>query len=331
MKKIIISFFFLFVSTAIFSQADTLYLQKNKKIACKILEINDTEIRYKIASNPEGPLYVIDKSSVNKYTLANGFTELLLPDELSLENEHKEIIGNRQVIKLHPFSIANNQISLAYEKVIKVGMNIDAEAGYINSELGSTNTLFRNSGLNNSIRNNGFYFKPGIKFFLGQDFSVKGLKYAHPLKGRYIKLDLAVSYINFEDLSLVYYGQSTYPYQGAVPTQTVYSNLNSVAYGGFVNYGRQFILGNILTMDYYIGAGFTGQTQTYSNPDFFNNPFTNSQNYNYNYYGRENTSIYNYHGFLRIPNSGLSFTAGFRIGYIIPDTKAKNNRKPIAH
>ena len=329
MRKIIVAFFFVFISGTIFSQADTLYLQKNKKIACKISEINESEIKYKLATNIDGPAYVIEKTSVNKYTLSSGFTELILPDELSLENEHKEILGNRQVIKIQPFGFAFNHISFAYESVIKVGMNLDVEAGYINSELGSTNSIFRNSGINNSLHNSGFYFKPGIKFFLGQDFSVKGLKYAHPLKGRYIKLDLAVSYINFQDLSMTYYSQNGYPYNnGPGLMQTVYSNMNTIAYGGFVNYGRQFILGNILTLDYYVGVGFTGQSQAYSNPSFLTNPFPNTTNYNYNYYGNETNNTYNYHGFLRVPTIGLSFTAGFRIGYIIPERSKNKKKKP---
>jgi hypothetical protein len=325
MKKIAFSFVLILCVIISFSQSDTLFLQKNKKVACKIIEINEFEIKYRSAENLDGPIYIIDKSTVNRYKLSNGFTELFIPDELSIENEHKEILSNRQVIKINPFSFAFNHISFAYESVIKVGMNLDVEAGYINSEINpEVSTLFK-SGLNNSIHNSGMYFKPGIKFFLGEDFSIKGLKYAHPLKGRYIKLDLAVSYINFQDLSHVY---SSYYNNYSVATQTVYSNMNAVAYGGFVNYGRQFILGNILTLDYYAGVGFTGQSITYSNPNFFTNPFPNAQNNYYNY-GNDKNNTSNYYGFLRVPTLGLSFTAGFRIGYIIPhkDTKKTHINK----
>jgi hypothetical protein len=318
MKKLL-SFVFVFVSLISVSQSDTIYLLKNKKVACKILEISDLEIKYRAAGNMDGPLYIIDKNSVTKYTLSNGFTEQIAKDELSIENEHREILGNRQVIKFSPFSFAFSHLSFAYESVIKVGMNLDVEAGYINSEINPDGAnLIRTGGYNNSIHNSGVFFKPGVKFFLGEDFSVKGLKYAHPLKGRYIKLDLAVSYINFEDMSMVHYNYNN----GAPTTNTVYTDMNTVAYGGFVNYGRQFILGNILTLDYYVGVGFTGQSETYSNPDFFN-----TQNNN-NYYQMERRNYTaNYHGFLRVPTLGLSFTGGFRIGYIIPQKSA--NKKPI--
>jgi len=244
----------LFCSIAIgFAQqatpVDTLFTNKNQKIACKIYEINEFEIRYRMANALDGPVYVIDKSSIRKYTLSNGYSELIIPDELSLENEHKEIIGNREVIKFSPFGIAFNHISLSYEKVIKVGMNIDAEAGFINSSI--NNGSFSNAGMNPNRYHVGAYIKPGIKFFLGQDFSVKGLKYAHPLKGRYVKLDIALAYLNFQGIETTLYPSYTYQYPSPPMTSTIIStDLNAFSYGGFVNYGRQFILGNILTLDY---------------------------------------------------------------------------------
>jgi hypothetical protein len=316
-----------FVSIGL-SQSDTLFLKNNKKTSCKIFEINEYEIKYRAGDLLDGPIYVIDKTTVIKYKLANGFTEMLLPDELSLEHEHKEILGNRQVIKIHPFSFAGSHIGFAYEKVIKVGMNLDIEGGYINSSITNSNNNWSSLNsyylFNNNPMYSGLYFKPGIKFFLGQDFSVRGLKYAHPLKGRYIKLDLAVSYLNYRDLAMVYQSSPVYP--GSIATRTVYSDFNTVAYGGFVNYGRQFILGNILTMDYYFGVGFTGRSNSYSNKDFFKDPFNNNNNI---YYGMDRYFInpYNYHTFLRVQNLGLSFTAGFRIGYIIPDKKARPKQK----
>jgi len=93
--------------------------------------------------------------------------------------------------------------------------------------------------------------------------------------------------------------------------------VSTVAYGGFVNYGRQFILGNILTMEYYFGVGYTGQSYSYSNPNF-----TSVNNGNYGYFDQAR-NISNYYGFMRIPTVGLSGTAGFRIG-ISSQTKLRS-------
>jgi len=319
MKKIVLSFLALLFFVIAHSQSDTLFTKKQKKVICKITEINELDIKYTLAGNPDGPVYVVNKATIFKYTLSNGYTELIVPDELSLENEHADIIKNRQVIKISPFSAVNNQVSLSYEKVIKVGMNLDVELGYSNSSF-SENEIFSNWYMGNTF-NYGFYLKPGMKFFLGQDHSVRGLKYAHPLKGRYIRLDLAVSYLQFKDAIAYVYSMTPGPYGGYYTTyKTTKTDISTLAYGGFVNYGRQFILGNILTIEYYVGVGFTGQSYSYSNKEYaskINNP--------YNYYDAKYIS--NYHGFYRTQTVGLSGTAGLRIGYIIPVKQKPGSHK----
>jgi len=313
MKKLIFLSVLFFSAATIFSQTDTLFTGK-KKIPCKIMEISEIEFKYKLAELPDGPMYVIDRSKVSKYTLSSGYTEIIVADEMSLELEHKEILGNREVIKVQPFSLALNYISIGYEKVIKVGTNLDIEAGYINNAM-TTNQSFYSYGINSyngAPFCYGFYIKPGVKFFLGQDFSVKGLKYAHPLKGRYIKLDLAISYLNLRDVTRVIYTNYGY-YAG--PSGTVTSDISSTAFGGMINYGRQFILGNVLTLDYYFGLGYTFQSNGYSNPVYLN---TGSSSY---YRSDDAKNISRYGAFARIPGIGISGTMGLRIGYIIPSKK----------
>lgn len=317
MKKLILTSILACFFMIVHSQSDTLFTKKKQKILCKIVEITETDLKYKRSELPDGPVYVISKDAVYKYVLSNGYTEIVLPDELSIENEHGSIIKNRSAIKISPFSPVNNQITVAYEKVIRVGMNLDFELGYSNSNINSNQELSGWS-MGNAF-NYGFYVKPGVKFFLGQDYSVKGLKYAHPLKGRYIRLELAASYLNYQDVT-TYVPTPISPGSGYnynyFPVKT---DVNSIAYGGFVNYGRQFILGNMITLEYYLGVGFTAQSNSYTNKSY-----TNSLSTLY-YYGNDADNITNYHGFMRTPSLGLSGTIGFRIGYILPD-KASNER-----
>jgi hypothetical protein len=327
MKRIVLFIAVVLMAKFAVAQTDTLFSGK-KAIPCKIVEISESEFKYKKAELMDGPTYVIDRSKVTKYTLAGGFSEIVVPDEMSVEHEHKEILGNRSVIKIQPFSLALNYISIGYEKVIRVGTNLDIEAGYMNNAM-TTNSNFYGYGINSyngTPFTYGFYFKPGVKFFLGQDFSVKGLKYAHPLKGRYIKLDLAVSYLNIQNVGYYQYNYNNpYPYYYNSGT-LVSTDINSIAAGGFINYGRQFILGNVLTLDYYVGFGYTFQTNSYTNSSYMS-----TQNV---YFRGEANSIYRYGAFVRIPGVGISGTAGLRIGYIIPSKKAaalpkKANATPI--
>jgi hypothetical protein len=319
MKKLLLTTSIVLFSILTYSQTDTIFTKKKEKIACKITEIGEFDIRYRLAGLTDGPIYTVNRLSVVKYTLSNGFTEVIVPDELLLENEHRDIIANRSVIKIHPFSMVNNQFSFAYEKVIKVGMNLDIEAGFSNSNINPQTGL----GVSNTIFNSGFYIKPGVKFFLGQDFSIRGLKYAHPLKGRYIKLDIAVSYLNYQNMRR-FESTGTYP---SVVTRTINSDMNVVSYGGFVNFGRQFILGNVLTLDYYAGMGFTGINYSYSNSSIVSGTQTTGR---YLSGGNfiEGRYVSNFHGFLRTSFLGMSFTAGFRLGYIIPEktTRTKSRK-----
>ncbi len=322
MKKVV-TLFLIFISVSCFSQSDTLYLLSNKKITCKILEINDLEIKYKPETKGEGPLYIIDKTTVLKYTLANGFTELILKketvlinNEMPAEQVRKEIAGNWEVIKLSPFSVAFSHISIAYERVIKKGMNLEITCGYSNSGINPDELKLFKTGYSKGSHYAGAFIKPGIKFFFGDEFSDKNIKYVHPLKGNYVKLDLGVSYLNAKNLTATY---SMYTSTTGVVSQTTNSNLTTIAYGGFVNYGRQAILSNVLTMECYVGIGFTGKSETYSNPAFFTSPFPQNA-----YTEDKNSYTSDYHGFLRVPTLGLSFTAGFNIGYIIPQ---KNRNK----
>jgi hypothetical protein len=55
---------------------DTLYTVSGQKIAAKVIEINQTEIKYKKASNLDGPVYVIDKTDVALIEYKNGSKEL---------------------------------------------------------------------------------------------------------------------------------------------------------------------------------------------------------------------------------------------------------------
>ena len=325
MKKLFLTSVLLCFSVVLYSQADTLYTKTQKKMPCKIVEISESDIRYKILENLDGPIYVISVSKVYKYTLSNGYSEMLLPDELSVEFQHASIMNSKSVVKVQPFSFVNNQISIAYEQVIKTGINLDVELGYINNSITEESsyygtTLYSASG--KPAFCTGVYLKPGVKFMIGQDYSLKGMKYAHPLKGRYIKLDLAVSFMNFQNVTYI---TTPYPYTYYPIYYNNVSDVNTMAYGGFVNYGRQFILGNILTLEYYLGLGLTGQADKY-----YNTSTTIPNQFGYNsYYSSEAKYIGNYHAFYRWSEVGLSFTAGFRVGYIIPEKKPNAVKQTI--
>jgi hypothetical protein len=332
MKKLGFLCLFMVLLLTGYSQSDTLHLKGSKKIPCKITEIGETEIKYKSPDNLDGPVYVVALSKVYKYTLAIGTSVIVTPDELLIENQHNEIMSARSVIKIHPFSFVNNQISMAYEQVIKMGTNLDVEVGYINNSImpnTSSGNFYTSTGKTAPLT--GFYLKPGVKFLLGQDYSLKGMKYAHPLKGRFLRLDVVFSYMNYQNVassvgSPTVVQSPNYPYTQTVTATNRNSDINILGYGGMINYGRQFILGNIMTFEYFVGVGVTGQSYSYNNSKTETttsvyDPY-NSNYYNYYYYGSGDASnISNYHAFFRVPDVGLSGTFGIRLGFIVPEKK----------
>ena len=112
----------------------------------------------------------------------------------------------------------------------------------------------------------GMYLRLGVKFLLGSVSDLddgRDQKYAHPLKGRYVKIDLGLWDIN---TSQAYSAQNYYNYNNSTyinyPAYTV--SANHVGLSLMLIYGRQFILGNVFTFGYYIGAGYVGESSNYS-------------------------------------------------------------------
>lgn len=72
--------FALFILIAIFNisgfSQDTLYTTKGKIITGQVKEITQHEIKYKRAANPDGPLYVVDKTDIVLIHYKNGTKEV---------------------------------------------------------------------------------------------------------------------------------------------------------------------------------------------------------------------------------------------------------------
>ncbi len=219
---------------------DTMVTNKNEKIAGKITRITESEIEYRKGFEADAPIYVVSRERIRQIIWANGKKELLLADEMDV-NKEREILDKRSVIKFHFFSPLADQITFSYEHCLKVGTNIEVTAGLINNSIMPNN--------NNSVLIQGGLVSGGVKFFLGEDYYINGMKYAHPLKGKYFKPE--VDFCSF--------------------TMRGVENVTSLAL--MINYGRQFVLGNVLTFGYSVGLGYAFSDSNYSNP-----------NLNYNYY-----------------------------------------------
>jgi hypothetical protein len=74
--RIIFILFFICVSVLSGHCQDTLYTKSRVPFPVKVIELNETEVRYKNFSNLEGPIYVVKRSQVLKIVYQNGIVEL---------------------------------------------------------------------------------------------------------------------------------------------------------------------------------------------------------------------------------------------------------------
>lgn len=285
--KIIFALSILFLFPYFSNAQDTLFVKKKANIICKIVEIGIDEIKFKAWDNLEGPVIVVLKSDVYKIAYQNGKSEFVEADKLDI-NKEAEILDKKSVIKFGMFSLLNNHFSVGYERVLSVGKNLEVKIAYIG--VGVNPFDFNISGT---------YTKIGVKFLLGNDYYVKGMKYIHPLKGRYIKPEFIYTYIFENDLTIQYYS-GIYPYN---QYQTINYDVNTSAFAFNIVYGRQFILGNVMTIDYSfgVGYGFISSKSTSSNMP------SNWQDYSTNCYSHLCMGE-------KFP---LTLSAGLNIGFIL--------------
>jgi len=265
---------------------DTLVKKSNKGIiVCKVIEIGLDEIKYKDWNNLNGPDIVISKNDLIRIKFQNGTKMIIAPDELSLELD-SNVVARKNDIKFHFFAPLANYLCLGYETVLKHRTDLEINLGVIG--------VGNHSNYTTDERIYGGFLQVGSKFYLGEDFYVRGQRRVHPLKGKYFKVELSfVDYTRSEPYSYYNYINST--------TSSGTDKINVTAAAINLIYGRQYLLGDRFTFEYFIGAGFGVQ----SAKDNSNSSLHDFRDY-YNCYG------YEYLG-SSVP---LTLTGGITLGYI---------------
>jgi hypothetical protein len=89
----------------------------------------------------------------------------------------------------------------------------------------------------------GAFFKVGYKFIKSPDFYLKGMRYAHLLKGTYVRPELAFTSYMVDDYIDYGYANSSGRYRvtlGAV----------------LINVGKQWVFDDTFVLDWFVGAGY---------------------------------------------------------------------------
>jgi hypothetical protein len=284
--KISLTHFVAIIALLCFSKAnfaqDTLVKKNNNGIiVCKVVEIGLADIKYKNWDNLNGPDIVISKSDLIKIKFENGTKMLIAPDDLSLELD-SNVVARTNDIKFHFFAPLANYLCFGYETVLKHRTNLEVNLGIIG--VGYHPAYLVDEKIY------GGFLQLGSKFYLGEDFYTRGMRRVHPLKGKYFKVELSfVTYSVSEPYNYNIYNNPT-PITGTNKTNITAAAINLI-------YGRQYLLGDRFTFEYFIGAGIGVQNSKSNQNDIL-----------------EETNCYAYQ---YISSSfPLSLTGGITLGYI---------------
>lgn len=140
----------------------------------------------------------------------------------------------KRIIKMEFFSPLTGNTTVGYEQYIKDWVSWEAKVGLIG--------LGTDPG---DVNPNGVFFRGGPKFKLNPDFATDGTRGTHLLSGKYIRPELVMSFYSRDE--------TTYDEITGNAT-TARDDFSSVAV--LINYGRQFVLADIMSLDYHVGLGY---------------------------------------------------------------------------
>lgn len=287
---------------------DIITKKDGSEIKAKISEMGAEEIKFKLYNNPDGPTMSLKKSEVQTVRIDGQVVYEYKEDPRSVSN--KAILDKTSCLKFYFFSPLNHHLAFGYEWMNKPGFNWDAGLGIIGPGTGVIDNL-----ANRKV--SGAFLRFGPKFLLGSssDIEIEGAKYAHPLKGRYFKVEIilnALSVTSSVDTGRSYYNPSTGYYSSTSGKMTYTNKYQSMTLD--IGYGRQFIFGNTITVGYYMGVGYSFENKTSNRTGkipWYNDYQTNR--YSHSYYGE------------KFP---LATTVRFTVGYVMRTPEWLSSKKP---
>lgn len=138
----------------------------------------------------------------------------------------------KSILKMEFFSPLTGHTTFGYEKYVKDWVSWEVKFGFIG--LGIDNQDLNAAGV---------LLRGGPKFKLNPDFITRDLRGSHLLSGKYIRPEIVATF----------YGEDQVEY-GSNGDFTTRESFSSIAF--LINYGRQYVLADIMSIDYHIGIGY---------------------------------------------------------------------------
>lgn len=234
----------LFVSQSTIAQ-DIILKTDDSLIKCKIKEIGLDEIKYTLTDYPDHVVFSLDKDHISKITFENG-KEMTFQKEMTNPENYKD--NKKNALKIGFLSPLTGSTSFSYERSLRPGRSLEATLGIIGLGLDPDD---RNPG--------GAFLKFGYKFIKDPDYYLRGMRYAHILKGGYIKPELALAIFSRDGIT--YY--DTYPYYGHESRSNIVSGAVQLVFG------KQWVFDNVFLVDLYGGIGYGFSSGDESDENFY--------------------------------------------------------------
>lgn len=205
---------------------DRIVKRDGEVIECKVLEVGSEEIKYSLAEYNFQVQFAIHKKQVDKIVFENG--QELTIDHAAAAREDAEsnsadlfLVQNKNAVKVNFLSPLSGITTLSYERALRPGQSIEFSAGIIG--LGFQNP-------NDAL---GLGLQAGYKFIRSPDYYLEGMRYAHILKGGYVRPELDFASYELRE-----------------------KDRHVTKFAVLLNIGKQWVFSDVFLVDLYFGIGY---------------------------------------------------------------------------
>lgn len=219
--------------------AQDMILKRNDEIIkCKVKEVGLDEVKYSLPDYPSDVMFVVAKDDITRIIFEDG-RELTFEKRMTNPDNYAE--NRKNAIKVDFLSPATGNTTFSYERSLRPSRSVEASLGIIGL------------GVDNADRNpGGFFMKFGYKFIKDPDFYIRGMQYAHLLKGSYVKPEIAFGYMKRD----YYVWEDSWDANGNWIGREY--NDRREAFSGTIQLvlGKQWVFDNFFLIDLYGGVGY---------------------------------------------------------------------------
>lgn len=239
MKRYLLILTLIWASVALSWAQDRLYKNKSQEpVECKVVEIGDDVVRYTLPDTYDKEvIFAVDRNKIRMVVFESGQVMEFKNTMVDPENYAGQ---NRNLIKVDFLSPLTGSLKLSYERSVKPGQSFEVGAGWIGGGVNVDNQQ-------------GFILSGGYKFMLSPAYYTRGQRYAHLLKGGYIKPEITYTNYSYDMGEVIVYSDPSY---SSRTTHSYVDNRRDINMTIMLVLGRQWIVADRVAFDIYGGVGY---------------------------------------------------------------------------